>query len=390
MKPAVSSRKKAVILAALVGAFALWWYFKPFPWLGVGMGLFAALFTLYILSTRRMERVRRAFFIGLPILVLTTLAANIFFTGFTSFMIWVGLWDAAYYVPGSGGLGASQYPLPILIPTIFLGRAEFLIQWSVWETAIPTNLGEFFVFMIPYFIVLLVFGRAFCGWICPFGGFPEVMTIGKKERWQLNFLKKKIVKPSGFTYYTGLKEWVKNLRYGLLLAIIVLFFFLPFAVINIISPALWLKNIPVFWTIVGILVVFAMVLPFMTKRRWWCQICPVGAVFVLLNKFSFFRVKIDQEKCIKCMDCVQECRMDAISADTIRGGGKPDAQCIRCGRCMEVCPEAAVDIYWVGRTKKVRALFITLATATVFAWYLWFIVLLVSYSPKIGEFRWLN
>ncbi len=390
MKPAVSSRKKAIIPAALVGVFALWWYFSPYPWLGAGMGLFAGLFTFYILSTRRMERLRNAFFIGLPVLVLTTVAANILFTGFTSFMIWVGLWDAAYYLPGSGGLGSSPYPLPTLVPTVFLGKAEFLADLSVWQTAIPTNLGEFFIFMIPYFIVLIVFGRAFCGWICPFGGLPEVMSTGKKERWQLNFLKKKIVKPSGFTYYTGLKEWVINLKYGLLLAIIVLSFFLPFAIVNFISPVLWLKNIPVFWTIIGILVVTAIVLPFMTKRRWWCQICPIGAAFSLLNKLSLFRVKINHEKCIKCMDCVQECRMYAITSDAIRGEREPNAECIRCGRCIEVCPEAAIDIYWAGRTKKVRALFITLATATAFAWYVWFIVLLTAYSSRIGEFRWFN
>jgi len=34
MNPAVSSRKKAVILGALVGGFVFWWYFLPFPWLG--------------------------------------------------------------------------------------------------------------------------------------------------------------------------------------------------------------------------------------------------------------------------------------------------------------------------------------------------------------------
>jgi ferredoxin len=82
--------------------------------------------------------------------------------------------------------------------------------------------------------------------------------------------------------------------------------------------------------------------------------------------------------------------MYAITSDTVRGKGEPNAQCIRCGRCIEVCPEAAVDIYWAGRTKKVRALFITLATATAFSWYVWFIVLLTSYSSRIGDFNWLN
>lgn len=386
MKPATSSRKKAVILAALVAAFSFWWYFDPFPWVGVVMGLLTGLFTFYILSTGRMERLRKALFVGLPVLVIATLIVNILYIGLTSFMIWVGLWDGGYYFPNSQGLGTSPYPLPILLPQIFLGRAEFLAEWSVWQTAIPTNLGEFFVAMIPFFVILVVFGRSFCGWLCPFGGLPDLMASGKKERWQLNFLKKKMVTTRGVSYYTDLKGWVHNIKYVLLLAVVLLSLFLGFAVVNIITPALWLKSMPVFWTIVGIMIATAVVLPFMTKRRWWCYICPVGAGFAFLQKFSFFRIMIDQKKCIKCLDCVHECPMFAMTPKGVKEGKCSSGSCIRCGRCIEICPEEAIDLYWIGRQKKVRAPFISLIVATASALYIWFIVLLVSYSSKIDSF----
>lgn len=385
----VSSRKKAVILAALVGGFVFLWYFSPFPWLGVVMGLLAGLVTFYILSTGRMERLRRPFFTALPVLLSVTLIANILFVGFTSFMKWIPMWNPGYYFPTGGGVGAIPYPIPIIIPAIFWRGAEFLAGLGVWQSVVPATLGASLIFMIPYVLIFIIFGKASCGWLCPLGGLPELMTIGKKERLQLNFLKKKMVTTSGFIY-TNLKGWVDNVKYGFLLVVILLSLFLGFAIVNIFFPVLWLKSVPAFWTVIGILVVFAVVLPFMTKRRWWCFICPVGAILSLCQKISFFRVKIDREKCIKCMDCVQVCPTYALTPQSVEEGKCLGEHCIRCGRCIEVCPDEAIDIYWRGRQRKVRAPFIALVIATAFALYIWFIVLLVSYSLSISEFRWLS
>jgi polyferredoxin len=44
-----------------------------------------------------------------------------------------------------------------------------------------------------------------------------------------------------------------------------------------------------------------LILPFMSKKRWWCQICPLGAFLALFEKISLFRVRIDQNKCDRCM-----------------------------------------------------------------------------------------
>lgn len=389
MNPAVSSRKKAVILGALVGGFVFWWYFLPFLWLGAVMGLLVGFATFYILSTGRMERLRRPFFIALFVFMSLTLVTNFLFFGSTTFIHWVETWNPGYYFESSGGSGIISYPIPIIIPSIFWRGAEFVAGLSEWQVVLPTTLGVSLALMIPYALIFIVFGKAACGWLCPLGGLPEVMSSGKKERWQLNFFRKKTVTPSGFIY-TGLKGWVNNVKYVFLLVVFLLSIFLGFAIINIFFPVLWLKSIPAFWTIIGILVVFAVILPFMTKRRWWCFICPVGALLSSLKKISLFRVKIDKEKCIKCMDCVQECPVYAITPQSVEEGKCLSEYCIRCGRCIEVCPDEAIDIYWMGRQKKVRAQFVALVTATAFALYIWFVVLFVSYFSRIGDFRWLS
>lgn len=354
------------------------------------MGLLSGFFTFFILNTRRMERLRRPFFIGLFVFAFTTLVANVLYLGLNSFTQWVEAWNAGYYTSGASRSGVTPFPLPIIIPAVILGRAEFIPQQSLWHTAFPTSLASFLFFMIPFAVTFLVFDRAFCGWLCPFGGLPEAMITGRKAKWHLDFLKRKPSAPGGFslTGLTGLKEWVEWVRYGILVFLIVLSFLVPFAIVNIISPALWLKSLPVFWTGVVIIGVLAVVLPFMTNRRWWCYtFCPVGTTLALFHKISLFRIKIDKRKCNECMDCVQECRYFAMTPQGVERGGPNSGNCIRCGRCIEVCPEEAIDIAWLGKYKNVRAPFIALMISTILAWYLWFVVLLISYSTKLDRFQ---
>jgi polyferredoxin len=375
MKPAVSSNKWAAFLALLVSGFALWWYWKPFIWLGVIMAVLSGALTYFVLNTRRIESFRRAIFIGVSVMVLTTLTVIISSLGLESFLGWAALHQKEYYVVGQS-LGTLSYPCTREIPQLLLGRAVYLPGISVWQTNFPADLNAFLLLMVPYLGTALLFGRGICGWICPFGGVTEAMVTGKKERWQLNFLKKIDATSSGFRS-TGLKVWVKDIKYGMLAAVILLSVFF-FPIVCAYCPVFWLSARPVFWTIIGLIVVFAIALPFMTKRRWWCSICPLGASFALIDKISLFRLKIDKKKCIKCMDCVQECRMYALTPNAVLGSGTPDADCVRCGRCIEVCSEDAVDMRWLGTSKKSRSVFITLIIVALFAWYIWFVVILAD------------
>ena len=375
MKPAVRSTKWAAIITLLVSGFALWWYWKPFHWLGIVMALLSGALTYSILHTRHIENFRRSIFIGLSAIVLLTVIIVISSLGLTSFLGWVALHQKEYYVVGQT-LGTLSWPCTREIPQIFLGRAVYLPIISLWQTNFPANLRAFLLLMVPYLATVLIFGRGICGWLCPFGGVNEAMITGKRERWQLSFLKKEEITAGGFRF-GGLKVWVKDIKYGLMAAVILLSIFF-FPIVCAYCPVFWLSSRPLFWTLTGLIGVFAIALPFMTKRRWWCHICPLGAFFGLLDKASIFRVKIDKKKCIRCMDCVQECRMYALTPNAVIGSGTPDADCVRCGRCIEVCPEEAVDLRWLGTTRKSRSVFLAIAIAAILAWYLWFVVILAD------------
>lgn len=51
---------------------------------------------------------------------------------------------------------------------------------------------------------------------------------------------------------------------------------------------------------------------------------------------------INQDLCIGCGICVEECPVDAIAQEANRKAVIHEEECIRCGKCHDVCPEEAV------------------------------------------------
>ena len=73
--------------------------------------------------------------------------------------------------------------------------------------------------------------------------------------------------------------------------------------------------------------------------RPFCKyICPLGAFYALLNRFSFYRMQVDAEKCTRCGRCTQTCKM---GVDPLKNINSPE--CIRCGECKDACNFGAIS-----------------------------------------------
>ena len=71
--------------------------------------------------------------------------------------------------------------------------------------------------------------------------------------------------------------------------------------------------------------------------RPFCRfICPLGAIYSLFNRISFFGVRVDLSKCTHCSRCIRECGMDVKEVG--------DRECIQCASCMNVCAANAISL----------------------------------------------
>lgn len=72
--------------------------------------------------------------------------------------------------------------------------------------------------------------------------------------------------------------------------------------------------------------------------RPFCKyICPLGAIYSLFNKFSFYKMKVDKDKCVGCKLCEKNCNMKVEITKNINSN-----ECIRCGKCKSVCKHDAI------------------------------------------------
>jgi len=366
-----------------VGLFGLWWYFDPYPLLGAAIALVSGLGVFGMLASGRIERFRRPLFTAIMLGMFLSLAGTFILLGPVQFSQWLGRWDPGYYFAASAGQGTLLYPSPVVMGSVLWGGARFLELVGMWQSSVPGSMASALLFMIPYGLVLLVFGRAFCGWLCPVGGLVDFAASTDRDRLGLNFLREKIPTTDGF-YYGRLKAWAGWIRYVLLVAVVALSITAGFALVNLFNPVLWLKSTTALWIIGAVIVVFAIGLPLLSGRRWWCYICPVGGLLSLVDRFGPFKVRVDKQRCVACMDCTSACRMLALTPAEVETGRINSSLCVRCGRCIEACPEDAVDIYWAETQRKVRAPFIAVITTTALAFNVWYIVLVVSLAGRLG------
>jgi ferredoxin-type protein NapF len=90
-------------------------------------------------------------------------------------------------------------------------------------------------------------------------------------------------------------------------------------------------------------------------RRFWCRnLCPLGALLGAMGKWSALRLAVS-DRCTRCLRCVNECKMGAITENPKVYLG---AECIQCHACAAVCPEGAISVTLgsrqVGRETEVR------------------------------------
>lgn len=200
---------------------------------------------------------------------------------------------------------------------------------------------------IPYFLigflgsVGMIFGRAACGWLCPFGWVQDQMyKIPSKKfripRWlgKMKFVSL-IVIAILLPYFFEAHWFSRICPWGTIIAGI------PWVVWNPIDPVMGISVIDpaaigwLYFMKISILAVF-LVLFILTKRPFCRTTCPLGAIYAYFNKVSLMRLNVAKDACTDCDLCVKVCPVDIKIADD---ANSPD--CVRCLKCT-VCKNVTV------------------------------------------------
>ena len=244
---------------------------------------------------------------------------------------------------------------------IFQGKSKYLCLPGLNCYSCPGALGSCpigslqatlnsFKYKVSLYVsgIILLFGMALgrwiCGWLCPFGFIQDLL-------YRIPSKKVRVPRPL---------RWLKYLKYVVLVVMVIL---LPALVVNVVGQgdpwfckyicpsgtvmgAFPLLSVdeglrtalgPLFWWKVGLAV--AILVSSVFLYRTFCRfLCPLGALYGLLNKVSLYRMRLIEDRCIHCGACERACDLDINPMKTPNS-----AECIRCGDCRVACPTQALQ-----------------------------------------------
>jgi ferredoxin-type protein NapH len=239
----------------------------------------------------------------------------------------VGPWYGLWIVKGNLSFSYTLNFLPLADPYVLLQ--------SLATRHVPEKLALIGVAIVVSFY-LLVGGRTYCSWVCPVNLVTDLA----------NWLRVRLGLKGGAHVSRQLRYWVL----GMTFVVAAVSGTIAWEMVNPVTMMHrgLIFGIGVAWAV--LLAVF--LLDLFVMRHGWCgRLCPVGAFYSLIGRFSLLRVKLPaREACNDCMDCFAVCPEQQVIRPALKaiGGAPPlilEANCTNCGRCIDVCSK---DVFSFG------------------------------------------
>ena len=266
-------------------------------------------------------------------------------------------------------LAAVFFALITLLFLDFTGTLHHWLGWMAKVQFLPAVMALNVVVVVVLIVLTLVLGRIYCSIICPLGVLQDLLA---------RFHRKK-------NKYSYSKE-VRWLRYPVLVVFVIagvagvgsLFQLLaPYSSFGRIATMLfqplwkmgnnllamaaehyesyafysvdtWMRSLPVF-IIAAVTLVVLFVLAWRGGRTYCNTICPVGTILSFFARFSWLKIRFDEDKCKNCSLCSKNCKAACIDYKTHT---VDYSRCVVCGNCIDSCKFGALR--YSGKRLEVR------------------------------------
>ena len=190
-----------------------------------------------------------------------------------------------------------------------------------------------------------IFGRFFCGWICPIGTLLD--WVRPLAFWR----SRKSLRNS-----SGLFPPARNrsLRY-LILAFIFGASLLSLKFLGLLDPLVIFQRtsttlasnvfsarqpgIRASIALISLVLTGIVALELWQPRLWCRSLCPLGALISLVSRFSLFKRVVNTSRCNQCQQCRRDCPMNAIPKSV---ASTDYSQCTFCLECVSSCSKEGI------------------------------------------------
>ena len=278
-----------------------------------------------------------------------------------------------------GAIRSAALDVRIPWPVGWFLEADPLVALA---TALSTGtLYRNLLWALPFLLLAILVGRAFCGWMCPLGSLHHFVSSLKSDAKR----GAKLIESNRY------KRWQAT-KYYLLAAVLVMALFgsaagllldplsflvrsMSVAVLPAVNAAIRAALDTAYgWPLgpaqaavngagvvlnatilsfkqphfngaflIGTLFVFVLVLNSRVTRFWCRAICPLGALLGVCSRWSLVQMRKHEDKCDDCRRCLLHCQG---GDDPVPGAAWRKAECHLCLNCVSDCPTGGISFAW--------------------------------------------
>lgn len=213
----------------------------------------------------------------------------------------------------------------------------YLSPYLIIQAGFSGIISGSFVFFAVLFLSSLIFGRAYCGWLCPAGGLQRICAQinGKPASPKMNKIKIFIWIPwliaivSGFIAAGGIKS------------------FDPFYLTDHGISVANIYGYIIYFFIVGLVLLLSLILgrhAFCHSLCWMAPFMMLGTKLKNELKYPSLNLRAYPEKCVSCGRCDRNCPMSLEVGRMVKTRKMENSECILCGECENACRNGAVKL----------------------------------------------